>query len=84
MSHQLTLEISDDTYHALLQRAQQQGRTPEELVKSALARAVQALDGGALLRWSGALASGIPDAAERHDHYLSEALLGEMSGQPDA
>jgi len=33
------------------------------------------------LKWIGAFESDVPDAAERHDHYLGEALYKELKGQ---
>ena len=33
-----------------------------------------------LLRWVGAFESSVPDAAQRHDDYLGQALYEELKG----
>src|SRR5437763_246628 len=39
--------------------------------------------GSFLRKWAGAFQSDVPDAAERHDYYLGQALYEEMTGHKE-
>jgi hypothetical protein len=80
MAATLTLEVSEALLQRLQRESAQQGKRPEELAADYLAQVVLGKDQDPLLRWVGALASNVPDAAERHDHYLGEALSKELTG----
>jgi hypothetical protein len=85
MSHQLTLEIAEDVYQALLKDAQATGRSVEATASECLARAVEASAPAVPSRpWIGTWASGVPDASLRHDHYIGQALAEELGNEPDA
>ena len=78
MGHSLTLDIPDEVYQPLVEKAQQAGQTPEALATKYLAQAVQGEEQDPLLRWAGAFSSEVTDLAERHDDYLGDGLLQEM------
>ena len=84
MTHQLVLEIPDEVYQPLLRRAQDTGRPLESVAAECLAQAVQAPGPSERLRcWAGAIDSGIPDLAQRHDEYIGQALFDELKGRQD-
>ena len=75
MVHQITLAVPDEIYQPLLQKAQESGRSLKEAAADCLAQALQSpAPGDRILRWVGAWASGVPDAAIRHDDYLGKTL----------
>jgi hypothetical protein len=79
MTHKLTLEISDEVYQPLWQKAQATGQTVEAVVQSCLAESLRSGEPGSRLRrWAGSWASNVPDAAHRHDEYLGQALYEEL------
>ncbi len=81
MTHPLTIEVPDDVYHPLVERANAEGQSPESVALSLVAIALKPPPRGAMLRkWKGALNSGIPDLAERHDHYIGQSLAEELKG----
>jgi hypothetical protein len=85
MTHQLILEIPDEIYQPLLEKAQAMGQPVEAVARACLAGLVQGVaPGSRLRRWAGAFASGVPDAATRHHDYLGQALYDELQGKKDA
>lgn len=82
--HHLTLQVPEAVYQTLSAQAHRQGRSVEDWLSAALARAAGSYDEDRLMRWSGALTSGVADAAEQHDRYLGQALLRELNGTPNA
>lgn len=78
----MQVQLRDDQYEALKERAAAAGRSLSELVRDSVDRwlegeaAVHALDG--LLELAGAFhdPSGAQDVAENHDQYLSHATDG--------
>jgi hypothetical protein len=84
MSHQLTVEVADDVYQPLLEQAQAVGQSPEALASKLIASGVVRTKAGASIRkWIGAFESDVPDAAERHDYYIGQALFEELKGRRD-
>lgn len=84
MSHQLVLELPDEVYRPLVQKAQDAGQTVEVLAQNCLAVSVQSEAPGSRLRkWAGAFESGLPDIASRHHEYLGDALYSELQGNKD-
>jgi hypothetical protein len=84
MSHQITLNLPDDIYQPLLEKAQGSGKTLEALVSEYIVQIFHSKPGyGRVRRWAGALTSDVPDAGTRHDEYLGEALLEELRGGPN-
>jgi hypothetical protein len=85
MTHQLRLEIPDEVYQPLLQKAQATGQTVEAVAGECLADSLRSVaPGSRLRRWAGAFASGLPDLATRHHEYLGQALYDELQGKKDA
>jgi hypothetical protein len=79
MHHTLTLQLPDKVYAALTDQAKRQGRSLEDLIAAGLAKAAESSQ-DPLLRWSGFIQCGPADVAERHDHYLGQAILEELRG----
>jgi hypothetical protein len=80
MTHQLTIDVPDDVYQPLLQKAQATGRTVEAVAKESLAESIRAAAPGSRLQpLAGLWASNVPDAAMRHDEYLGQALFEELN-----
>lgn len=84
MSHPLTIDVSEEVFSNLNKLALQQGKTPEALAEELVSTAVQDLESDPLLRWVGAVESDVPDAAERHDYYIGEALYKELREETGA
>jgi hypothetical protein len=77
MTHQLLLELPDDVFQPLARQAAAAGRPLAAVAAECLARAVRPLQpSDALRRWAGAIDSGVPDLADRHDHYIGQGLCG--------
>ncbi|HEY3266807.1 MAG TPA: hypothetical protein VGM37_07770 [Armatimonadota bacterium] len=73
MARTLTLELDDAVLRELQAEASRTGATVEAVAEQAVrARFLDPLE-----KWIGALDSGVPDLATRHDHYLGEALENE-------
>jgi hypothetical protein len=83
MTHQLTLQVPDEVFQPLLQKAQVMGQTVETVASAYLAESV-AIDapGSRLRKWAGFWASNVPDAGVRHDEYLGQALYDELNEPP--
>jgi len=80
--HQLTLDLPDEVYQPLVQKAQATGQTVEAVASDCLTDSVQQLTPGSRLRrWAGALDSGLSDLAARHHDYLGEALRDELRSE---
>ena len=85
MTHQLTLQIPDEVYGPLLEKATATGQSVEAAAEALLEELVAPPKlGSRLQRWAGALDSDVPDAALRHDEYIGQALYEEMRGKPNA
>ena len=81
MSHPLSIDLPEDVFSNLSKLAHEQGRTPEAVAQELISRGVQQPESDPFLKWIGAFESDVPDAAERHDPYLGEALYKELKGQ---
>lgn len=80
MTHQLTLEVPDEIYQPLLQRAQATGQTVEAVATERLAESLRGTAPGSRLRpLAGFWASNVPDAGLRHDDYLGQSLFEELN-----
>jgi hypothetical protein len=80
MTHQLTIDLPDEVYQPLLQRAQATGRTVEAVAKESLADSIRGVPPGSRLRpLAGSWASNVPDAGIRHDEYLGQAQFDELN-----
>ncbi len=80
MTRTLTIELPEEVFRFLAQRATGQGKTPEALAAEWLARSVASGSDDPLMKWAGAVDSDAADVAERHDDYLGQALYRELQG----
>lgn len=78
MSQTLTLQIPDTLYQPLLEIAQRQGVSPEELTIQWLTASIEHFVNDPLESFIGSVQSHIPDWTERHDQYLGENLLNNQ------
>ncbi|MGO8901647.1 MAG: hypothetical protein ACLQU5_25325 [Isosphaeraceae bacterium] len=81
MSHSPTIDVPEVVFSNLTRLALQEGKTPEALARDLISRGIQDQESDPLLKWIGAFESDVPDAAERHDHYIGEALYRERPGE---
>ena len=79
MPQLLTIQISEPVFESLQQRAKQLGKTPELVAAECVVKSLDAND-DPLMQWAGAIDSKLGDVAERHDHYLGQALAEEFRG----
>ncbi|MDQ3814805.1 MAG: hypothetical protein M3347_12755 [Armatimonadota bacterium] len=78
MSQTLTLEIPDELYRALIDLAEQQGRSAEDLGATWLAATIERIAGDPLMQLAGTLQPAVSDLAERHDEYIGQHLMAEL------
>lgn len=82
MSRTVTLELPEALYAALVDKAQQQRSTPEQLIFDSLAAAfgngAPPAEEDPLLQLAGCIETDITDIAERHHDYIGQALLDEL------
>ena len=78
MARQLILDLPDDIYMHLREKARQSGTTPEELVRHWIVIATRGTD-DPLEDVIGSLKGHISDWVERHDEYLSKAALEKLT-----
>lgn len=79
----LSVPVSEELLARLQRRAAEQGITPEAVAAADLEREAPKSETDPLLKWAGAFASDVPDAAERHHEYLGQALYDEMTGREE-
>lgn len=85
MSHELTLELPDEVYRPLAERAQSTGQSVEATAQACIVQALGRHSGyGRVRKWAGAFSSGVTDAGQRHDDYIGDALVDELRGRPHA
>jgi len=82
MGYTLVLEVPEETYKSLAERARQRGFMPEELAVEWLVDAIQIAIDDPLESLIGAFHSNIPDWADQHDKYIGDTLLEEMRIKP--
>ena len=71
MSQTVTLELANETYEALIQLANRDGATPAEWLRKNIQVLLSDQSISPLYRvHEQAVATGVPDLAEQHDHYL--------------
>ncbi len=78
MTHAMTLEVSQDVYDLLTERAQELGRPAEVVAAELLTTASQYLISDPMESLIGTLEIDVHDWGERHDYYLGQALLAEL------
>lgn len=69
MGHAMTLNVPDEVYRSLVQRAEEAGQKPESLAVQLLASATEP---DPLEEFIGAFDSRGSDWADRHDAYLGK------------
>lgn len=84
MTHSLTLEVPENIYQSLAEKASKNGKKIEEIALEKLADG----DGSSIVedpfdKFIGAFESGIPDLAANHDKYIGEALIRELRGEAE-
>ncbi|MEM4204185.1 MAG: CopG family transcriptional regulator [Candidatus Methanomethylicaceae archaeon] len=70
----LTIQLPEDLYLALRRAAETEGVSAAEIIRRALRAYVPSDRGERALAVVGAFEDRATDVAERHDHYLAEAL----------
>jgi len=84
MVRHVSSAVPDEVHQSLLPRVQETGRSLEETAADCLTLALRSPKAGEhLRRWTGAWASGVPDASIRHDDYLGEALSEDLKDRRD-
>jgi len=81
LGHTLTIEVPQDVYEPLVETARQTGQSPEKLAAEWLVAATRTATNDPVEVFIGALSSDIPDWADRHDRYLGQPLVEELSGK---
>ena len=89
MGHMLTLDVPEDVYQSLIQKAEQTGQPPEAVAVQLLATATQYRLDDPLEQFIGAFSSHGANWADQHDAYLGKAAKDAMDnatskGYPDA
>lgn len=77
MTHTLKLEIPEEIYNLLEQRAEQTKQPLEELAIQWLAKASQDFADDPMEKFIGAFATNVPGWPERHDELIGEALMDD-------
>lgn len=78
MGRMLTLEVPDEVYRSLIERAERTGQEPEALAARLLASAAENQAEDPLEHFIGAFSSRGSDWADRHDDHLGESAGGAM------
>ena len=81
MAHTLVLQIPDEVYQPLAQKAKKSGVTPEKLAVEWLAVASHLGWQDPVENFIGAFSSNRSDWADQHDKYLGQALLDQQEGK---
>jgi hypothetical protein len=83
MARAITIEVPDEVYEPLSRTATREGRRPEEVASDWLRLTAERESDDPLLTLLGSLESDVSDLGERHDHYLSQALMKETGRGED-
>ncbi len=74
MTHSVTLNLPDHLYSPLLEKANQTGKKPEELMIEYLQTMIKNTEDDPVEEFIGAFNSEVPDWTENHDAYLGKSL----------
>ena len=75
MATAITVQIPDHVYKPLLERANQIGQTPEQIVSEWIEDIVKHLtEDDPLLQLAGVFESDVTDVSARHDDYIGQSL----------
>ena len=83
MSQTLQLEISDETYRVLAERARREGKTPAELSAEIVNRNIENWQDDPLEKFIGKVESDMTIWADRHDELLGDQLARELRGETE-
>lgn len=85
MSRTLQLEIPDETYRTLSERAGREGKSPAELSAEIVQRDIENWRDDPLEEFIGKFHSPpeYRNWADRHDEYIGAELMKELSGKKD-
>lgn len=78
MNHPLILELPENVYDSLLEKAKQSGKSPETLAVQLLTAATQTVIDDPLERFIGAFSSHGSDWADAHDKHLGLSVTETM------
>jgi hypothetical protein len=81
MGHMLTLDVPEEVYQSLIQKAEQTGQPPEAVAVQLLATATQHQIDDPVEQFIGAFSSHGShgaDWADQHDAYLGKAVKDSM------
>jgi hypothetical protein len=78
MGHTLTLDIPENVYQLLLQKAEQTGQPPEAVAVQLLTTVIQPQSTDPLEQFIGAFDSHGADWADHHDANLGESIKDTM------
>jgi hypothetical protein len=82
MSAILSIRLSEAAFARLQERAAREGTTPEAVAAAELERDLPKSETDPFMKWAGAFQSDVPDAADRHDYYIGQALAEELTDKP--
>ncbi|TVQ42840.1 MAG: hypothetical protein EA365_14015 [Gloeocapsa sp. DLM2.Bin57] len=74
MTHSVTLNLPDHLYSPLLEKANQIGKKPEELMIEYLQTMINNTEDDPVEEFIGAFNSDFADWTEKHDVYLGKSL----------
>ncbi len=74
MTHSVTLNIPDHLYSPLLEKANQTGKKPEDLMIEYLQTMIKNTEDDPVEEFIGAIDSDISDWTKNHDLYLGKSL----------
>lgn len=83
MTHSLVLEVPENIYQSLAEKASKNGKRIEEIALEKLAEDEPEQINDPLDKFVGAFKSDVPDWADNHDKYLGENLMRELRGESE-
>ncbi len=81
MTHSLTLEVPENIYQPLVEKAAAEGRKVEDIALEKLANGDEPQIEDPLDKFIGAIKGDVPDWADNHDKYLGETYMKEMRAE---
>lgn len=81
MTHSLVLEVPENIYQSLAEKASKNGKKIEEIALEKLAKDESKQIEDPFEKFIGAFDSGGMNWAEKHDEYLGENLKRELRGE---
>ena len=81
MTHSITLELPEQVYRKLAERASKNGKRVEDFAVDQLSNGDSEVIYDPFEKFIGSLHSDIPDWADNHDKYIGEQIMREMRGE---